>query len=103
MKHEKRMDVLDHAMGARFLNRRYRCEWCDLEVAPEEVLCEAWRRAELDKEMAMAIDPKVLNRSESAGPVAARAGGRAWPVPGDRHKMERGRLRRGIPDNVPIT
>jgi len=52
MKHEKRMDVLDHAMGARFLNRRYRCEWCDLEVAPEEVLCEACARAELDKEMA---------------------------------------------------
>ena len=51
MKHEKRMDVLDHAMGTRFVQRRYRCEWCDQQVAPEEVLCEACARAELDKEM----------------------------------------------------
>jgi len=25
MKHENANGVLDHAMGARFLNRRYRC------------------------------------------------------------------------------
>lgn len=52
MKHDHRLALLDHAMGSRFLNRRYRCEWCDHPVAPDEVLCEACARAELDKELA---------------------------------------------------
>jgi hypothetical protein len=51
MKHDHRLALLDHAMGTRHLQHRWRCEWCDLAVAPEEVLCEACARAELDREM----------------------------------------------------
>lgn len=35
----------------RFLQRRYRCEWCDTPVQPDEVLCAECARAQLDKEM----------------------------------------------------
>lgn len=51
MKHDHRLALLDHAMGTRHLNRRWCCEWCDQTVAPEEVLCEACARAELDKQL----------------------------------------------------
>ena len=51
MRHENRLAILDHAMDARHLQHRWRCEWCDAPVAPEEVLCEACARAELDREL----------------------------------------------------
>ena len=51
MKHERRLDVLDHAMNPNHLQRRWRCEWCDAPVAPNEVLCEGCARAELDREL----------------------------------------------------
>jgi hypothetical protein len=51
MKHAHRLALLDHVLNPRFIQRRYRCEWCDLTVAPEEVLCEACARAELDKQL----------------------------------------------------
>jgi hypothetical protein len=36
---------------SRFLQRRYRCEWCDCPVAPDEILCAECVRAELDKQL----------------------------------------------------
>ena len=51
MRHEKRLDLLDHAMNPRHLQHRWRCEWCDCALPPGDVLCEACTREELDKQL----------------------------------------------------
>jgi hypothetical protein len=59
MRHEKRLDLLDHAMRrpAKPLGvdgnprRHWRCEWCDCPLPPGDVLCEDCTRDMLDTEM----------------------------------------------------